>query len=315
MNTESPSILIVGAGAVGAFFGSALARQGAQVSVVCRSDYAAVSRDGYRIRSPLLGDHQFRPHAVLRDVADCAVPPDYLLLTVKVLQDSDRAALIKPAVGPRTVIVLIENGIDIETEIALAYPDNELLSSLAFIAIGRIGHGDIHHQSLGSLVVGKYPSGITPAAQALAALFEASKVSCKLTDDVVAARWQKAVWNATFNPISILGGVLDTAMMLRTPRDREFVRQAMQEVCDVAAAAGHPMQPKLIEQMIASTQAMPAYKTSMALDYENGRAMELEAILGNVVRAGRKAGVAMPALESIYAIAKMVEGGRAKASG
>lgn len=315
MNTESPSILIVGAGAVGAFFGSALARQGAQVSVVCRSDYAAVSRDGYRIRSPLLGDHQFRPHAVLRDVADCAVPPDYLLLTVKVLQDSDRAALIKPAVGPRTVIVLIENGIDIETEIALAYPDNELLSSLAFIAIGRIGHGDIHHQSLGSLVVGKYPSGITPAAQALAALFEASKVSCKLTDDVVAARWQKAVWNATFNPISILGGVLDTAMMLRTPRDREFVRQAMQEVCDVAAAAGHPMQPKLIEQMIASTQAMPAYKTSMALDYENGRAMELEAILGNVVRAGRKAGVAMPALESIYAIAKMVESGRAKASG
>ena len=134
-----PRLLIVGAGAVGALFGSALARQGAKVSVVCRSDYETVARDGYDIRSPLLGDHQFRPHAVLREVADCRTPPDYLLLTVKVLPGFDRAALIRPAVGPQTVIVLIENGIDIEQEIALAFPNNELLSSLAFVAVGRAG--------------------------------------------------------------------------------------------------------------------------------------------------------------------------------
>lgn len=311
MKSDLPSILVVGAGAIGAVFGSALARQGTKVSVTCRSDYDAVTRDGYNIRSPLLGDHVFRPHCILREVAECRTPPDYLLLTVKVLPGLDRAALIRPAVAPGTVIVLIENGIEIEDEIATAFPDNELLSSLAFIAVVRGGQGTIHHQSSGSLVMGKYPAGITPAAQALAALFEASKIGCKLTDDVVAARWQKATWNATFNPISILGGVLDTAMMLRTPEDREFVRKAMQEVCDIAAAIGHPQHPKLIEQMIAGTQAMPAYKTSMAQDYENGRPMEIEAILGNVVRAGRRAGVAMPALESIYALAKMVESGRA----
>lgn len=308
MTSDFPSVLVVGAGAIGAVFGSALARQGAKVSVVCRSDYDAVARDGYNIRSPLLGDHVFRPERVLREVAECRTPPDYLLLTVKVLPGFDRAALIRPAVGPGTVIVLIENGIEIEHEIAAAFPDNELLSSLAFIAVVRAGQGEIHHQSSGSLIMGKYPAGITAAAQTLAALFEAGKVGCKLTDNVVAARWQKAVWNATFNPISILGGVLDTAMMLRTPADREFVRKAMQEVCDIAAATGHPLHPKLIEQMIAGTQAMPAYKTSMAQDYENGRPMEIEAILGNAVRAGRKAGVAMPALESIYALAKMVEG-------
>jgi 2-dehydropantoate 2-reductase len=307
MNAEPTSILIVGAGAIGAFFGSALAQQGAKVSVVSRSDYATIARDGYRIRSALLGDHRFHPHSVLREVADCTTPPDYLLLTVKVLQGLDRAALIRPAVGPRTVIVLIENGIDIEAEIANAFPDNELLSSLAFIGVSRIGSGEIHHQSLGSLMLGAYPRGITPAAQTLAALFEAAKIGCKLTDNVIAARWQKAVWNATFNPISILGGVLDTATMLRTAQDREFIRKAMQEVCDVAAAAGYPLQPQLVRQMIASTQAIPPYKTSMALDYENGRPLELEAILGNVVRAGRGAMVGIPVLESIYAIAKMVE--------
>jgi 2-dehydropantoate 2-reductase len=81
----------------------------------------------------------------------------------------------------------------------------------------------------------------------------------------------------------------------------------MQEVCAVADAMGHPQHPKLIDQLIAATRGMPPYKTSMALDYENGRALELEAILGNVVRAARKQGVATPALESIYALAKMVE--------
>jgi 2-dehydropantoate 2-reductase len=302
------NVLIVGAGAVGALFGSALARQGARVSVVCRSDYDAVSRDGYDIHSSVFGDHRFRPAHVYRNVADCREPPDYLLLTSKVLENVDRAALIRPAVGPRTVIVLIQNGVDIEPPIAAAFPDNELLSSLAFVAVGRGAPGQVNHLSLGSLIMGRYPSGVTPAAQALAAAFEAGKVPCKLTENVIGARWQKAVWNAVFNPISILGGVLDTNAMLRTDAEVAFARSAMQEVCDVAQAAGHPQSPNLIEQMLATTRAMPAYKSSMALDYENGRPMEIEAILGNTVRAARKVGIATPNLDAIYALAKMVAG-------
>jgi 2-dehydropantoate 2-reductase len=302
------NVLIVGAGAVGALFGSALARQGARVSVVCRSDYDAVSRDGYDIHSSVFGDHRFRPAHVYRNVADCREPPDYLLLTAKVLENVDRAALIRPAVGPRTVIVLIQNGVDIEPPIAAAFPDNELLSSLAFVAVGRGAPGQVNHLSLGSLIMGRYPSGVTPAAQALAAAFEAGKVPCKLTENVIGARWQKAVWNAVFNPISILGGVLDTNAMLRTDAEVAFARSAMQEVCDVAQAAGHPQSPNLIEQMLATTRAMPAYKSSMALDYENGRPMEIEAILGNTVRAARKVGIATPNLDAIYALAKMVAG-------
>jgi 2-dehydropantoate 2-reductase len=231
---------------------------------------------------------------------------------VKVLPSIDRVALLRPAVSTSSVIVLIQNGVDVEAEIAAAFPDNELLSCLAFVAVGRGAPGEVHHQALGSLTMGSYPSGISASAQKLAALFEAGRVPCKLTDAVVGARWQKAVWNAPFNPVSILGGVLDTASMLRTASDRAFIRKAMLEVCAAAAAAGHPQSPKLIDAMIATTMNMPAYKTSMALDYENGRAMEIEAILGNVVRAGRALNVAMPALESIYAIAKMVEGARSQ---
>ena len=136
---------------------------------------------------------------------------------------------------------------------------------------------------------------------------------CKLTENVVGARWQKAVWNATFNPISIMGGVLDTAAMLKT-RSRAGVRAARDAGgLRRRAAAGHPQSPNLIEQMIATTKAMPAYKTSMALDYENGRPMEIEAILGNTVRAARKLGVATPNLDAIYALA--TDGGRANRRG
>jgi 2-dehydropantoate 2-reductase len=197
--------------------------------------------------------------------------------------------------------------VDIEDAIAAEFPDNELLSALAFIGVGRIAPGEIHHQSAGSLVLGRFPHGITPAAEKLAESFVANGIGCKLVENVITARWQKAVWNAVFNPISIMGGVLDTATMLATEEARALVRKAMQEVCDIAAAAGHPQNPKLIEQMIAATHAMPAYKTSMALDYESRRPMEIEAILGNVVRAGRSVGASAPALETIYAIAKMVE--------
>jgi 2-dehydropantoate 2-reductase len=301
------SILVVGAGAVGALFGSALARQGAEVSVVCRSDFDVVQREGYDIVSPLLGNHRFRPHRVYPDVAECKAAPDYLLLTVKVLTGVDRAALIRPAVGPRTVIVLIENGIDIEAEIATAFPDNELLSGLAIVGVGRGAPGKIDHQSNGSLNLGRYPSGASPAAEQLAAWFNASGIACKVTENVVTARWQKAVWNATFNPISIMGGVLDTAVMLGTEESRAFIRAAMTEVCAVAAAAGHSLHPKLIDQLIAGTRDIPAYKTSMALDYENGRPMEVEAILGNAVRAARKHSVKTPILDTLYALAKMIE--------
>lgn len=309
MHNDSPAILVVGAGAIGALFGSALASQGVRVSVVCRSEYEQVRCNGYHIRSALLGEHRFQPHRVLRHVAECDTPPDYLILTVKVLEGVDRAALIKPAVGPDTVIVLIENGVAIEEEIAAAFPRNELLSCLAIVGVSRTGGGAIHHQAFGSLTLGRYPTGTTPRATRLAAWFEAAGIGCKLTDRIVTARWQKAIWNATLNPISIMGGVLDTAAILRTPRDREFVRRAMQEVCAVAAAAGHPMPAGIADQMIEKTQAMPAYKTSMALDYESGRPMELEAILGNTVRVGRDAGVAMPTLETLYALAKMIEAG------
>jgi 2-dehydropantoate 2-reductase len=286
-----------------------LARAGAAVCVVSRSDFDSVRESGVRIQSPILGSTTFRPAAVFRKVAD-APSPDYLILSTKVLPQLDRAALIRPAVSAHTVIVLLQNGLDIEADVAQHYPHNELLSCIAFIAVVRTAAAEIHHQSAGFLTLGTYPRGTTPAGQRLAALFGEGGVKCRLVEDIQSARWQKTLWNAAFNPLSILGPTLDTATLLREPESEQLVRALMQEVTNIARAAGHPLPENVIDQLIASTRAMPPYKTSMALDLEAHRPTEIEAILGNAIRAARRLAIDVPRLEMLYALARTVERAR-----
>jgi 2-dehydropantoate 2-reductase len=113
------------------------------------------------------------------------------------------------------------------------------------------------------------------------------------------------VWNAPFNPLSVLSGGLCTNDILSTREP--FVRAIMDEVCEIATAVGHSLPEDIVEKNIASTRKMPPYKTSMLLDFEAGRPMETEAILGNAVRAGQRVGVPIPHLESVYALMKLRE--------
>ncbi|WP_208539165.1 ketopantoate reductase family protein [Algihabitans albus] len=308
-----PRVLIVGAGAVGAFYGALLHRGGACVEVVARSDAAVVRADGYRIDSPL-GDLSFRPAAVYDAVEAAAAAvgqtgPDYLVLAVKVLDDLDRAALIKPAVRSGTAIVLIENGIDIEAPIAAAFPQATLISGIAFIGACRTAPGRIHHQAFGRLVLGDYPGGIGSASRRFAALLEAGGMAGKLTDSVVTERWRKCVWNAAFNPVSVLAGGADTRSLLAV--DESLLRLLMQEVCNVAAAEGHPLPENSVSASLAKTRDMPAYKTSMALDFLAGRPLETEAILGNVVRAATRYDLAVPHLRTLYGLLRLRAAGPA----
>jgi len=311
MTTSSETkarILILGAGAIGSFYGSLLDAAGADVSVVCRSEYDAVSAGGFAITSRKLGDRTFRPAQTVRSASDYqGGPPDYLVVSVKVVEGTDRAALIRPALGPDTVIVLIENGVEIEAEIAEAFPKHELISALAFVQVARTAPGKVAHYAYGDLTFGNYPSGISERTRRFAAMLEAGGIRCNLTEDVSTARWHKCMWNGVFNPISVLGNALDTGHILGGAEGDALVRRAMQEVEAIAAATGHALPEELPGQLIEGTRKAPAYKTSMALDYENRRPMETEVILGNAVRAGRREGVAIPVLESLYALMKMVE--------
>lgn len=302
--TGKPDVLIVGAGAIGGFYGAILKKAGCTVSTVLRSDYGVVREQGIRITSPL-GELSFQPDHVYRegDLPDEA--PDFLILCVKVLPGVDRVSLVAPWMGEKTRLVLIENGLDIERELADAFPDNPLVSCLAFVAASRTDAGVIEHKAYGKLVMGRYPDGIDENCQQLSQLFTEGGINIDLTEQVVGERWRKCLWNTPFNPLSVIANGADTRTILETEGGEELIRAMMREVMSVAAAEGYPMDESLIDQNIKGTWKMPAYKNSMALDYLNDRPIEREAVLGNVVSIARRHGISVPHLNTVLVTLKM----------
>lgn len=300
-------VLVIGAGAIGAFYGAILARAGCEVSVVARADHDAVAAGGYRIESHL-GDLSFRPAQVVRSAADYRGTADYLLVCLKLTARTDPVELIRPAVGKATVIVFVANGIDIDAPVANAFPDNELISGVAYAAVSRDAPGVVrHHSQFTRLVVGRYSSGKSERAARLAELVKKGGSSSAATDDIVGARWQKSAWNTVLNPVSALGGGLGTQDILSTEETTAFVHEAIGEFCAVAAAAGHPLPADTAGKLIEGTRKLPNYVSSMGQDQLAGRPMETESLLGNVVRIARKHAVQVPRLETLYAMLKMAE--------
>jgi len=297
-------ILIVGAGAIGAFYGGLLAKAGAYVSVVCRSDYQQVNQYGYQIQSEVLGDWVFKPVETLKQAADSTQPIDYLILCTKVTPDIDRVGLIRKAVKPETCLVMIQNGINIEQPLQAAFPNNEIISGLAFVCCHKIAPGVINHLAYGKLTLGSLnsPASQTDKAAYLSQLIRQAGIKSEVSDNITTSRWLKCLWNAAFNPLSVLSDGLTTQQMIKT--QTPFIRTIMQEVSHIAAACGHPLPADSIETNIANTLTMPAYKTSMLLDYENHRPMEIEAILGNTIKAAQQQ-VACPTLDALYALIKL----------
>ncbi len=142
----------------------------------------------------------------------------------------DRAELVRPWLGEHTGLVLIENGLDIERELAEAFPRNPLVSCLAFIAVSRTGPGTVNHQAYGQLVMGNFPQGFDRHCAQLAALFRDGGIDINGTDAVVGERWRKCVWNTPFNPLSVLANGADTLTMLDAPGGEALIRTLMEEV-------------------------------------------------------------------------------------
>lgn len=306
---KSMDILLVGTGAVGGLYGGKLAQAGAKVSVLCRSDYHEVKKNGISVISHW-GDFHFTPERVIRETGELDRYPDIIIVALKVLPEIDLPAIIKSAVGPQTAIALIQNGVEIEEKIASAFPENRTISGLVFVCVSREAPGKIRHLDYGRMVLGDYPTGISQKTEELARLFQASGVPCSSSEDIVRDRWEKLVWNAPFSPLSVLGGGMDTNKIMGSEESVNLVRKVMEEVCAVARAWGHDLSASVVEKNIEDTMKMRPYKTSMCLDFEAGRPMEVESILGNAVRAAGRKFIPVPHLESLYILLQLVDKNR-----
>ena len=310
---EKLKVLLIGAGGVGVYFCGRLAQGGeAEVSVVARSEYEVAVKNGYQVQS-VAGDFSFHPDRVLRSAEECPGGADYIILATKVLPEVDPVALLRPALerSPHGVIVLIQNGVEIEEPIRAAFPDRELISTIAYVGVSRPAPGRVHHFGSGTLRMGVYPSGISAASRRLAAAFEKGGiVHCELCEDIRQVRWCKLLWNLAFNPVSVLAGGVDTRQMVEAPELENLCRNLMEEVIMTARSCGVSLKEEDAVNTMEYTRRFPAYRTSMLQDFEAGRPLEVEAILGNPVRLARQHRVEIPRMESCYALLRALNSHR-----
>ena len=288
---------LLGPGAVGLLYGGRLAAAGHELHIVGRSDVDHLRTHGFVLESPW-GDVRATVPAYA-DPGD--VPPvDVVLIALKTTANDSIATLLTPLVRDGTIVVALQNGLGIEDAIAEAAPGASVLGALCFVCALKVGPGHAQHVDYGSVTLAQHHTHhITPAVEAVAADLRAAGVPVEVDPDLRAARWRKLVWNIPFNGLSV---VLDkgTDELMAAPKTRALVTALMEEVGVGAAACGTPLPDGFVDHMLATTDAMVPYRTSMKLDFDAGRPLELDAIYAAPVHAARAVGVELPRIEALW---------------
>jgi 2-dehydropantoate 2-reductase len=311
-------ILLFGAGAVGAVYVYTFMQAGAEVTAVCRSNYEVVKKDGFMMYSVRFGDVRFRPSVVrVAEEAALSGPWDFVVICSKCFPGSSPSLsnTIKPVVGPSTAIVLVQNGINIEEEVAASYPNNPIISCVVYLPCtqihpGVIDYGATQKETLNLLELGTYPA-LAPefhkrAAEQIAALVEKGGGVAKVYDDIQPQRWSKLVVNASWNPITALSLCSDADFLRSSPGAVDLVRSVMFEVVALARTLKiEGINEDLAERQLQRHRVRTVGKEpSMLTDVKEGRPFEVEAIIGNTVRLAKEHGVKVPLLDALYALAK-----------
>jgi 2-dehydropantoate 2-reductase len=320
-------IVIAGAGAIGGYIGAKLAKVGADVVLFARGPHLrAMQAHGLRVTSPD-GDFHVTP-AVTGDLSTIG-QADVVLLGVKAHSLTSLAPGLPPLFGPDTVVVSTQNGIpwwyfqghggdldglrlervDPGGVIAAAIEPRRVVGSLAYFATDVSAPGVIHHTEGNRISFGEPDGTKSERLRRIAEALIAAGFRCPVTPRFRHELWVKLLGNVAFNPISALtGGTLE--QLVRDDETARLVRQIMTETETVAAKLGMEL-PISIDQRMAGAEKVGAHKTSMLQDYEAGRPLELEAVVGAVVELGERLGVDMPATRAMYACARFLDAHRA----
>jgi 2-dehydropantoate 2-reductase len=318
-------IAVVGPGALGSYYGAKLCRAGQEVHFLLRSDYEAVKRNGVSIHSPE-GDFNVRPK--------CARTPEEIgqsnlvLIALKTTANDQFPKLLPPLVGPGTAVLTLQNGLGNEEALVKLFTVGQVMGGLCFVCLNRTAPGVIQHMAHGVVVLGEFQRWPEPRTHDLASMFRNAGVNCKVAENLIRAHWEKLVWNIPFNGLGVAGAaghdvlmnpelkvgdrksfgpVLTTDKLLTEMRWENLVRDLMLEVIAAAGALGHKIPVSLAENQIERTRAMGAYKASTLVDFEQGRALELESLFLEPLRQAKNAGANVPRLEGLCRVLQQID--------
>jgi 2-dehydropantoate 2-reductase len=299
-------IVVFGAGAVGTFFGGLLVRGGQDVSFVARgAQLEALRNGGIRIESSLLGEiHVARVHAV-EQAAEIS-KADLVLICVKSHQTAAIGADVAAMLSDRGVAVTLQNGVESDEILASTVGRERVIPGVVYVGATVARPGVVSHVAAGTIALGA-PDGVDPSRlPAVRDVLAKSGQPVRISSEINRDRWRKLIWNASFNTVSAITR-LEPAELLALPATRELLRAMMLEVVVVARAGGVPMRDEDVDDQITWTERAGAIRTSTTVDRERGREMEIDALIGVVVRQGRARGVATPYSAAVHALLEGID--------
>ena len=312
MMQEPRRYAILGTGALGGFYGARLCRAGADVHFLLHSDFEHVQRQGLVIDSKD-GDFVLPRVQAYRDVGE--MPRcDVAVVALKATQNHLLPLLLPPVLADDGVVLLMQNGLGGEEEAARAAPGHAVLAGLCFLCSNKVGPGHIRHLDYGTVRFAEYaadatPAGVSDRTRGIAQDFASAGIQVDVKEDLLLARWQKLVWNVPMSGLSVVLNA-DTQALMADPHTRALAEDLMHEVVAGARACGRHIHDSFAQKMIDMTVAMPPYRASMKIDFDEHKPMEVEAIYGNPLRAARSVGAAMPLVETLYRQLKFLDGRR-----
>ena len=311
---ERHSVAVIGAGAVGSYYGARLAQAGHDVRFLMRRDYQAVRANGLRVLS-VDGDFTLDRPTVARSSEEIG-PVDWVLCALKATSIEVAPELAGPCVGETTRILALMNGLGVEERFARWFGGERVFGGLAFTCLNRGEPGTVHHLDYGPVTIGHFEDDAAQLERA-AALWKHARVEVSTSPSLLRARWEKLCWNIPFNGLAVTAGGITTDRILAARDLREAARAVMREVVAAGnadlAAHGEPEridEHAVVERMFELTDAMAAYRPSTMIDFVEGRPMEVEAIFGEPVRRARALGVETPHMALLAGQMRALDGRR-----
>jgi len=296
-------IAIIGAGGVGGYYGGLLSKAGMDVHLLARGEHLRmIKKRGLIIRSY---KGNFRTKVEASDNPDHIGVSDLVLFCVKSFDTEKTAKQITRIVGPETSIISLQNGVGNEEIIGDILGHEKVMGGIAFIGSRIAEPGVILHTAAGSLSFGELDGEMSNRGKLINEIFKSAGIEANLSKNIKKSMWRKMVWNCGFNAITALTGCC-VSETLELPETRKVIETAMEEVVKVAHSLGISLDEDLVGKTISSTERQGEIRTSMLVDMEKGKRMEIESINGAVSKMGEKSGIPTPVNDTLYGAVKAV---------
>ena len=297
-------VAVLGAGAVGCYYGGMLARAGHAVTLIGRPVHVEAFRKSGLHFEGLTFDEQV-PVEASTDAA--AVRGARLVLfCVKSTDTEQAAAQIAPHLDADAIVVNLQNGVD-NTERIQAKVSQPVVPAVVYVATEMKGPGHLKHHGRGDLVIGNLNGNISfNLLQELKIQFEKASIPVVVSGNVAGELWTKLVVNCAYNALSAITQ-LPYGKLIAGPGIRETMRDVVDETLAVAKASGVQMAPDMLAKVYKIAEAMPTQYSSTAQDLARGKPTEIDHLNGYVVRRGEVLGIPTPANRALHALVKLIE--------